>query len=259
MAEREQRLVFGEDAELYDRARPGYLDALIDEVVALPGGEVRALDAGCGTGKATVMLATRGVTGVGLEPHPDMAALARRNLAPFGDRWTVVEQGFEDEDGHAQLSEPFDLVTAAQAWHWFDPAKRLERAHALLRPGGWLALFWNKHFFEPTLMRRRFDELYARYAPSFDVYAPGGRRHDWVGDPDQPPGWDEIRCRTYAGSQLFERDEYLDLMRTSSDHRLLEPEPREALFAGLGEAIDEFGGGRLELPFLVSLWAARRA
>lgn len=77
--------------------------------------------------------------------------------------------------------------------------------------------------------------------------------------PDQPSGWDEIRCRTYAGSQVFQRDEYLDLMRTSSDHRLLEPEQREPLLAALGDAIDEFGGGRLELPFLVTLWCARRA
>ena len=52
---REQRLVFGEDPELYDRARPTYPAALVDDVVELAGASARALDIGCGTAKATVL------------------------------------------------------------------------------------------------------------------------------------------------------------------------------------------------------------
>ncbi len=80
---REQRLVFGEDAELYDRARPGYPAALVDDVVSLVGLPCHAVDIGCGTGKATRMLAERRVMGVGVEPHAEMAAVARRNLSAF--------------------------------------------------------------------------------------------------------------------------------------------------------------------------------
>jgi hypothetical protein len=47
---RPQRLVFGEDAELYDRVRPSYPDELIDDVLRLVGTPCRAVDAGCGTG-----------------------------------------------------------------------------------------------------------------------------------------------------------------------------------------------------------------
>jgi hypothetical protein len=39
---RPQRLVFGEDAELYDRVRPSYPDELIDDVVRLVGTPCRA-------------------------------------------------------------------------------------------------------------------------------------------------------------------------------------------------------------------------
>jgi SAM-dependent methyltransferase len=256
--ERLQRLVFGEDAALYDRARPVYPAALIDEVAALSGGDVRAVDAGCGTGKATVMLAERGVSGVGVEPDASMAAVARRRIERFGDRWSVIESGFEEFDGDGGLAGSFDLVTAAQSWHWMDPAVRLERAHALLRPGGWLTLFWNKGFWEPSLLRRRFDELYATHAPDWGPYTTRVEHFDWSANRGQPPGWNRVFARTYAWSQVYSRQEYVDLMSTSSDHRLLEPARRDALLQGLGDAIDELGGGRVEMPFLVSLWAARR-
>jgi SAM-dependent methyltransferase len=256
--ERVQRLVFGEDAETYDRARPQYPAALIDEIVALPGRDVRALDAGCGTGKATVMLAQRGVTGVALEPDPEMAAVGRRNLESFGDAWAVVERPFEDAVGDGAPSGSFDLVTAAQSWHWMDPTVRLERARALLRPGGWLALFWNKGFWEPTLLRRRFDELYATLCPEMG-YGPTKERHyDWSANRGQPAGWEAVRARTYAWSQVYTRAEYVDLMSTASDHRMLEPDVREALLRGLGDAIDELSGGQVELPYTVALWCARR-
>jgi SAM-dependent methyltransferase len=254
--ERVQRLVFGEDAELYDRARPHYPARMIDDIVALPGGDVHALDAGCGTGKATVLLAARGVTGVGVEPHAAMAAVARRNLEPYRDRWSVVETEFEsyaDPTG----AGTFDLVIAAQSWHWMDPKTRLERAHALLRPGGWLALFWNRAVAEPTLLRRRFDELYASHAPHIPSDAPGGRLRGH-GDRSEQPGWHPTLERTYAWSETYTRDHYLELMASSSDHRLLEPDARDALLAGLGEAIDEIGGGRIEIPYTVALWCARR-
>jgi ubiquinone/menaquinone biosynthesis C-methylase UbiE len=94
---KEQRLVFGEDAALYDRVRPSYPDELIDDVVALVGVPSRAVDAGCGTGKATVMLAARGVEGVGVEPDPAVAAIARKKLQNY-PRWRVDVSDFEGWD-----------------------------------------------------------------------------------------------------------------------------------------------------------------
>lgn len=40
------------------------------------------------------------------------------------------------------LGQRFDLVFAATAWHWIDPAVRYQRAFDFLRPGGHLA-FWS--------------------------------------------------------------------------------------------------------------------
>jgi trans-aconitate methyltransferase len=107
-AEREQRLVFVEDAERYDRARPSYPDAQIDQLVAWVGPEARMVDVGCGTGKATRLLADRGMHGVGVEAHPAMAAVAGHHLA---DRpgWRIDDGGFEEWEPQPG-DTPADLV-----------------------------------------------------------------------------------------------------------------------------------------------------
>ena len=113
----ERRLSFGSVAELYDRARPTYPHALVDEVVAFAGidggSHGVALEVGSGTGRATLLLAERGVAVHGLEPSAEMGAVARRACAGY-ERVEIEETDFEHfggADGH------FDLVFSAQAWH----------------------------------------------------------------------------------------------------------------------------------------------
>ena len=80
---REQRFVFGEVADLYDRARPGYPEQLVEDVLRFRGLPApRVLEVGAGTGKATVVFAARGLEIVALEPTPEMAAVAARNWGP---------------------------------------------------------------------------------------------------------------------------------------------------------------------------------
>src|SRR5579871_6619470 len=90
---RERRLVFGEVADLYERYRPQYPEALVDEVLRRaavdPGRAV--LEVGSGTGKATRQFARRGVAVLAVEPSAEMAAVARRHLAEWQN--VAIEQG----------------------------------------------------------------------------------------------------------------------------------------------------------------------
>src|SRR5919109_4571971 len=74
---------FDEDAERYDRARPGYPPELYDDLEELAGAGPgsRVLEVGCGTGQATVPLAGRGCRITAVEAGACMAAVARRNVA----------------------------------------------------------------------------------------------------------------------------------------------------------------------------------
>src|SRR5215831_14247247 len=113
---REPRLVFGRVAERYDRVRPSYPSALVDDVIALAAGG-RGLEVGAGTGKATLMFARRGIAVDAVEPSAEMASIARRRCADFPDV-TISEVDFEDWDGDRHA---YALVFSAQAWHWVAP------------------------------------------------------------------------------------------------------------------------------------------
>src|SRR3954447_8835038 len=91
---------FGKVAELYDRYRPGYPAALLDDVLAR-----RILEAGAGTGRATRALAERGAAIVAVEPDPAMAEVVRARTQ--GRDVEVVVSTFED---YAPTPRAFDRV-----------------------------------------------------------------------------------------------------------------------------------------------------
>ncbi len=252
---REQRLVFGEVAELYDSARPSYPAELIDDVVAMVGSHARAVDAGCGTGRATVLLAQRGLRGVGVEPDAAMARVARRNLTEFPG-WRVDVSNFESWQPDTAASA-FHLVVSAQAWHWFDPERRFRQAHALLRPGGWLALWWNGPADFDSPARQAISAAYERNAP--EIVHRGVTGHGPPSQEDAIPADVSFGSpieRTYAWSRDFSSAEWTDLLRTSSDHRMLPDDQRERLLVAVGAAVDAHGGTYTH-RFVSYLWAAQ--
>jgi 16S rRNA A1518/A1519 N6-dimethyltransferase RsmA/KsgA/DIM1 with predicted DNA glycosylase/AP lyase activity len=72
-------------SELYDRTRPSYPSALVADVISIAdlGASERLLEVGAGTGKATLVFASRGFPVLAIEPSPEMAAIARRNCGPY--------------------------------------------------------------------------------------------------------------------------------------------------------------------------------
>jgi SAM-dependent methyltransferase len=251
-----RRLSFGERAELYDEVRLRYPDALFDAIAgyARVSAKTRVLEAGSGTGIATRPFAERGCTVVGLEVSDAMAAVARRNLAPF----PLVEihtSAFEDWQ-----VEPgtFDLFTCAQAWHWLESATRCDRVADALRPGGAVALFGHgavTNFAEG-------QAAYERYAPEWFVDPrPMETLEDHIDEFRRPltesGRFRDIEVRHWHWwTRSYDADTYIRLISTYSDHATL-PEPRRGqLYKALARAIED-AGGRIERPYRTVLGLAR--
>jgi SAM-dependent methyltransferase len=238
----ELRIIFDEDAELYDRARPAYPEPLFDELMRVAGLRAgdRALEIGSGTGKASVALARRGLRLTGVEPGENMARVARRNLSDFPAAGVQVG-AFESWPLPA---EPFDLVVAATCWHWLDPDVRFARAAEALRSGGALAIIDTCHVSD-----ERGDEVFLRFQEFYDRCDPRGA--DIWELPRvsslEPPTVDqdlfrEPAFRAFPWVGTFTAREYLDLLSSFSGHRAMAPEDRACLFDGIAGVIADRGG-----------------
>ncbi|ONK15372.1 class I SAM-dependent methyltransferase [Streptomyces sp. MP131-18] len=251
------RRTFDEDAELYDRARPGYPPGLYDDLAELagarPGGHV--LEVGCGTGQATVPLARLGCRITAVEAGPHMAAVARRNLAGAA----AVEVVTADFESWPLPEEPFDVVVAATAFHWIDPAVRMAKAAEALRPGGALAVVRTQHVRGGT--EEFFVEVQRCYE-RFDPDTPPGLRLPAAADIDGSDHAHEVALSGRFGPTVFRRheqdltyttSEYLDLLRTYSGHRALPEAARTGLLKCIASLIDKQHGGRVTKRYLIEL------
>jgi SAM-dependent methyltransferase len=259
---REQRLVFGEVAELYDRHRPAYPDGVVDDLVelaALSRGST-VLEIGAGTGKATAMFAARGMRVVAVEPSDEMAAVARRVCAGFDG--VRIEQGdFERWDSAGRV---FPLVFAAQAWHWLDPAVGFAKAAQVLAPGGVLAAFWNRPMWVRAALRGVLIDAYRRAAPEVldetdpmhPANSPSGDETQWRDGVAATEGLGGAEVREYEWSQTYSARDYAALLQTHSTVRVLDPGRRQALVEAVAQAI-ELHGNSFELPLVTRLYVAR--
>ena len=259
--------VFDEIAAEYDRRRPAYPDALIDQACQVAGirsGD-RVLEVGCGSGQLTRGLLARGLRVTALEPGQSLIALARQNLEGAGEAEFVNAQ-FEDV-----LLPPgqFEAVFSASAFHWVDPQVSWQKAADVLVPGGTLALVQYFGLEEPRSERDQEAVLAAmrKVAPDIAAHWPAYRNLDatlagveqrrgnvsevwaWLGSCDIGQ---EYAGRLFGDVQvavmpkLVEHipDELNALVRTMSFYARLSPGQRqalereyEAIYAGLGRPI----------------------
>jgi trans-aconitate methyltransferase len=242
---------FGDDAELYDRARPPYPAELVDALMAERPHTV--LDVGCGTGIASRLFSARGCQVMGLEPDSRMAAVARRQGAK------VEEASFEQWDANGKL---FDLLVSGQAWHWVDPHVGALKAAEVLHPGGRLGLFWNQSF-PAAEARAVMNSVYERLAPALgESSVLIGRRDDSlygsIADITRMMGsFHDVSIAVYGHDMTYSTMDWLDLATTHSDHRTLPVAALRDLLEGLRIEIDGIGG-QVPVRYETTLVTGRR-
>lgn len=241
---------FGEVADVYDDARPGYPPDLTASIASYVDGPLETVaEIGAGTGHGTEVLLGLGAPVTCVEPDARMAGvLAARHprvtvvVAPF-ERWTPPAGGVS-------------LLACAMAWHWLDPATRARRAFDAIAPGGTLAVFGHR---------------YAYADPAHDAAIGAAFRsvHGRDQPPPRPDAWardDIVAAGLFTGVTLTQTARevpmptarYLRLVRTFGPFRARPEHEQQALLAALATALDGLGGGTV-LDLRTTLTLARRA
>ncbi len=276
----ERRITFDTTAADYDAVRPGYPVSMYEDLLTFSrlSSSARILEIGCGSGQATLPLAQLGYRITAIDISSKLTALARTKMVLF-KRVQIETTSFEDYVGE---SGSFDLVIAATAMHWIDPALRYHKSALLLKNGGVLAIIRNTQprpfrseahrepggslpgrercprpltgFFEDT------RPIYRRLVPEWHD------RDRFLADPgseiltelEQSGLFEQITKFTYQWTVKFTRDEYLRLLHTFSDHLRLGEERLNQVCDTIGELIDSRYGGVIERPYLTMMLLGRK-
>ncbi len=259
--ERPLRERFDEDAERYDRARPRYPVALLDDVMALAhlGPGSRVLEIGCGTGQATVELAARGCTVLAVELGANLAAVATRHLEPYPHAQVVVAP-FERFE---LPSQPFDAVVAFTSFHWVDQDMGPALVAAALRPGGAFVTVSTDHVAGGTdAFFVDVQECYEQWDPA----TPKGLRLDNADDviarvdtgPDPGGRFGRAEVRHHEVEAAYSTATYLDVLMTYSGHRAMDAHARDGLLSCIGALIDGHYGGLIVKRYLYTVRVSYR-
>lgn len=183
----------------YVRYRPDYPPAMLRWLQREFGIDAswRVADVGAGTGISAKMFLDAGNRVIAVEPNADM-----RNAA---ERWLGGNERFRAVDGRADATgladAGVDLVSVAQAFHWFDPEAARREFHRILRPHGLAAIYWNSRRLTGTPFLEGYEAMLQRYGTDYvDVaerYADDAQMRAWFGN-----GW--------RGSARFEHLKPMD-------------------------------------------------
>jgi SAM-dependent methyltransferase len=149
----------------YVRYRPTYPAGVIDRLrdeCGLTRDSVVA-DVASGTGIFTKLLLENGNRVVGVEPNADMRRAGEEFLAGYPKFTSVAGSAEATTLAHHSV----DMVTAAQAAHWFKREQARREFARILRPGGFVALLWNQRRVGSTAFLRDYEELLLTYGTDY--------------------------------------------------------------------------------------------
>ncbi len=156
---------FSDRVENYVRYRPGYPPEILP-VLSAECGLTRdhvIADIASGTGIWTRTLLENGNPVYAVEPNVDMRQAGDRLLANFS-RFTSVAGSAE---ATTLRDASVDVVTAAQAAHWFDRPRTRREFLRILKPQGWLVLLWNERLTDSTSFLREYEQLLLDYGTDY--------------------------------------------------------------------------------------------
>jgi len=214
---------FGKSGASYAAFRPEYPPSVFEKVLAYSEGKRDlAIDVGTGTGQAAVPLTKFYKNVIGFDPSAGQLANASASKETKGDSGSQREANLKFVQSPAEKIDlpdgTVDLVTTAQAAHWFDLPVFYQEAFRLLRDRGTLAI-WG--YGTLSMDDKKSDVVFKDFYHNVigDKYWPPNRKlveQNYKSFNPSPPFSNFVRDDSLQIEKEFDIDSFFGYMQTWS-------------------------------------------
>lgn len=241
---------FSDRAGLYERFRPGYpadIIPFLEEAIGLSNKTIIA-DVGSGTGLLTELFLRAGNRVYAVEPNDKMRAVAESR---FGDlaNFSSIKATAEDT---TLADRSIGLLTAGQAFHWFELDAARREFQRILQPEGWVALVYNTWNVPDSPIAAEYETLINRYGVDYERV----KRQNRLGDEtDRFFGEQGPLEKSFANDQPYDLEALCGRALSSSYAPLPGHINYEPLVDGLRQLFDNYAvDGRLQFPYITTVY-----
>jgi SAM-dependent methyltransferase len=197
-------------ANNYLNYRPSYPDEAIRTIISTCSMEQGAIvaDIGSGTGIFSDLLVSAGLEVFAVEPNEQMRDAVEPSLQK--------QSRFHSISGTAEATtlddQSVDLITSAQAFHWFEAGSTKNEFRRILKPSGRVALVWNQRDTR-TQMQQNYEGLLRNYVSDYENLVHTRIEDDSI---DEFLDGSSIEIYSFANQQVLDFDGLLGRMKSSS-------------------------------------------
>jgi len=252
VSERKPTERFTDRVANYVAYRPKYPAAVVEFLRAELGLSPSSIiaDVGSGTGILTEMLLQGGNTIFAVEPNDAMRAAAENLLGAFPNFNSVRGAAEATTLGAASV----DLVTAAQAFHWFEPERTREEFARILKPGGPVALLWNLRQVDTTPFLRELERILRTYGTDYAGGVAEFPREEVIEDFFTRG----FKTKTFQHEQIFDYEGLRGRWLSASYVPLAGHPNHEPMFDALRRAFDEYNtNGTVAIEYETVIYYSR--
>lgn len=233
----DKRLVFDTIPDHFDKWRGHYSKELFDYIVKTCSltKDKRCLEIGPGTGQATDFALETGCDYTAIELGSN---LSRKMSEKYGGRsnFRLINADFAEYPFEPQS---FDLVYSAAAVQWVGEVPVYTRTFEILKNGGYLAMFYMSGDYK-TPSPELYDKIQSVYDSYFVSDSPYRQKFDYTKGAEY--GFEYLGETKFHGNRHYSADEYIEFIKTHSNHITLNEKYRDVFFRGIYDAVSEYGG-----------------
>ena len=249
--------IFNKAAEYYDRFRPSYPQEIIEELISeaeISKGS-KLLEIGAGSGKATSQFAGKGFDILCIEPGEDLVRIGNERF-----KSDTIEFRLGRFEQIQLPEESFDLVFAAQSFHWIPQPSGFEKCADILKPQGSLGILYNMYLAEDNEQDRELLSLSNKHGGFADFVTA-----EQIDARIKTICYDIENSKRFTAPKVFKKhwikeytaDEYYDFVLTGNKILQKTDEEKARIHKDIKSLADKFDG-TITRPYLCVLYLAEK-